>query len=185
MKHFDFLKNLDVLCDTNIFIDLVTSTHLKKPLKKFLKDLKATGAFFHYSSYSIFELFRGQPKKLVDDYRQIIIDFDPFDVNENILIKASELMTLYKHHHLVSDASTSKKNPKMIDDGDYILAATSFWYQNTVILTRNYSDFPRPFFIEKHKEYVEYEKEGKKVLEVYYVLEPDKKYADKIYEIIN
>lgn len=146
MKHVDFLKNLDVLCDTNIFIDLVANAPLKKPLKKFLKDRKATGAFFHYSDYSIFELFRGQPKKLVEDYRQTIINFDQFDVNENILIKPSELMTLYKYHHLVSDASTSKKNPKTIDDGDYILAATSFWYQNTVILTRNYSDFPRPFF---------------------------------------
>ena len=184
MMRLETIKNLNIVFDTNIFIDL-TSVHLSRDLEGFLKRLADQDNFFCHSNYSIFELFRGQPKKLVEDYKRVTADSLQLDIDDNILVKASELMTLYKHHHLVSDASTSKKNPKSIDDGDYILAATSFWYQNTVILTRNYSDFPRPFFIEKHKEYLEYEKEGKKGVEVYYVLEPDKKYADKIYEIIN
>lgn len=183
MNAFAIIKNQDIICDTNICIDLTTD-HLRVPLNHFMKRLTNSGNFFHISSYSIFELFRGQPKKLVEDYRKIIINFGQFDIDENILIKAAELMTLYKHHHLISDASTSKKNPKMIEDADYILAATTFWYQNTVILTRNYADFPRPFFDETYKYYLEYEKDGKKGIEVYYVLTPDKKYADKIYNLI-
>lgn len=184
MTSFEPLKNLDIICDTNIFINLNTA-HFKDPLKAFLRQLTSNGNFFHCSNYSIFELFRGQPKKLVEDYGELIKTFGQFNVDENILVKAAQLMSLYKHHHLISDASTSKKNPKMIDDGDYILAATAFWYQNAAILTRNYSDFPRPFFNEVFKYYLEYEKDGIKGIEVYYILQPDKKYADKMYEFIN
>ena len=83
-------------------------------------------------------------------------------------------MCAYNHNRIINTASTNKsKNENKIDDGDYIIGATAFQYKNTSILTRNYSDFPRPFFVETHKHYLDFIHNDKKGCEVYYVLQPD------------
>ncbi len=184
MLDYSHIKGLDIICDTNILIDL-SKAHLEVGLSHFITSLMLNENNLQYSNYSIFEFLRGQPKKLIQDYEEILELFDDLEVSENHMIIAAQLMSLYKHHNLISDASTSKKNPSMIDDGDYIIAATAFSNKKTAILTRNYSDFPRPFFNEACKHYLEYEKEGKKGVEIYYVLTPDLPYVNKMYHLIN
>lgn len=179
------VQNFEILCDTNIFIDL-THKSLRVPLVDFLSNIQKKKNSFCYSHYSIFELFRGQSKKLVQNYQEILDLFKGIPINDNILMAASQLMSLYKHAKIVTTGSTNKqKNPNKIDDGDYILAATAILHKNTALLTRNYQDFPRPFFNEIHKHYLEYEVDGKKGLEVYYILEPDFSYASKLYKLMS
>lgn len=172
---------LSIICDTCIFIDL-TREHMRLPLLNFMVELNNNHNLFYFSQYSIFELFRGQPKKIEQDYRVLLRPYRPIPINENTLFKASDLMCAYKHNRIISDASTSKiKSENRIDDGDYIIGATAFQYKNTCILTRNFSDFPRPFFTEIHKRYIKYNYKEKEGWEVYYILQPDIYYENKIY----
>ncbi len=180
----EHVKKFNIICDTNIIIDL-TKEHFRPKLLNFLISLEKNKNNFYYSNYSIFELFRGVPKKLIDEYGKLLRVFHKMDVNDNIFTLAAQLMSLYRHQKIVANGNVSRKDPNTIDDGDYIISASAFWYKNTAILTRNYSDFPRPFFNEFHKYFLEYKIKGNKGCEVYYLLIPDLPYANLVYGYIN
>jgi len=189
MNSLNHIKSQYIILDTCILIDL-SQPHLKSPLIDLIIKLKKNHNKFYYSQYSIFELLRGQSRQVAKDYNKILKIAKSIPITKNTLSKASDLMCAYKHNRIISSATTSKsKNENLIDDGDYIIGATAFQYKQTSILTRNYTDFPRPFFTEIGKHYINFtlekKKKKKKGCEAYFLLEPNIYFENIISQIRN
>lgn len=177
---FSHIQNSKIILDTGILIDLTKETH-RLPLLTFLVDLQKGSNAYYHSDYSIFEILRGRPKIMQKTFHERFSFLSSIEVKRNILLKASDLINGYKHHGIIQSCGVGKSG---ISDGDLIIAATSFLYLDSCILTKNAKDFPMPFFEPLLKHHIEYkDKKDKVAYEVYYILKPDIEFEKKIYNI--
>lgn len=153
-----------ILLDTNILQYLgKTKSDISNKLIEYMGNLLQRKFVFGISSFCIFELLDGATKNKETELLKAVNIFVRFDVSQEVLLTSARLSSLYRQE---------KAEYQHIGDGDKILAATSL-LTNSLILTANMRDFPRPFFIEEEVKHMLY-KEGhnEKVLS-FYLLKAD------------
>ncbi|MCP6719534.1 MAG: hypothetical protein KJI71_04930 [Patescibacteria group bacterium] len=164
-------KNQEFLLDTCVLQDL-SSPRIGKKVLEILGGLTVKGAKLAISQYCAFELLRGANKKNEEAGLGIINSFKNYIVSDNVFLMAARLTTLYKN----------EKTDSGISDGDKIIAATSI-ITSAPIITRDGSDFPRPFFKELKCETITYdEKKRRKKTTVMFFLEPNYEVITKKFE---
>jgi predicted nucleic acid-binding protein len=93
-------------------------------------------------SYTSFEVYRGLDFKRVPKMKLLVDAFTPVDIDLKGFKIAAALYSCYKKH------PTTKAYT--YQDGDIVTAAGAFLY-NTLVLTADGNDFPRPFFDDVEK----------------------------------
>lgn len=154
-----------LLFDTNILQHLNKEKgDLAIQVLNYINQLTAQNYKSAISDFSIFELLDGCPTlKLEKQLISTLDSFERYELSEEVFLIAAWISTLYR---------TEKAEYAHIEDGDKLIAATSFLIQGS-ILTANSRDYPRPFFLEDTMNHIFYsEGHNKNVLSVF-VLKPN------------
>lgn len=93
------------------------------------------------TQYSRFELFRGMNSEKIPAAKVLFDSFACVDIDGDVFKTAAALSTCYKN-----DLAT-KSRAGSFSDGDILIASASF-IANSVIVTADVNDFPRPYFLE-------------------------------------
>lgn len=151
-----------IILDTNILI-YAENKDIVAELLKFLLELTQRGFGLAISDISIYESLRertvGQEVEIINTLKL----FPNYLITNEVLIASSRLSTLYKNEGVPIN---------QIEIPDKIIASTAI-LTNSLILTANINDFPRPFFSEAEKKYILYKKRNKEQLLVVMLLQPD------------
>lgn len=138
------IKNSYILLDTCIVNGLLSKESSFKDqvdfiLKRFLKDQN----LLCVSEFTKYELLRDASaiKKLEGE--NILKDFSVIPHNEERLYRSIRLYELYKNEPTVNSILHS------ISDVDVFIGSLIFTEQKPYLLTADFADFPRPFFVER------------------------------------
>lgn len=152
----------DILLDTCI-LQYSGRTPSASRFLKYLSILGERKFGLAISEFTIYELLQGTSKTKEQELVKILKKFKQFKVTANVLMAAAQLSTLYRREKIPDS---------QISDGDKIIASTAI-LTGSLIVTANWNDFPRPFFIESEIKRIEYKKKGKPVMIPVYLLSPD------------
>lgn len=158
---YKFKQN--IILDTCIIQYLLTP-NLNKEVKSIMLVSISKGFGLAISEISILEGIQSASESKEKEVLERIFKFPIYSINTNILIAAGQLKTLY-----TKDSNISENN---ISVGDAIIGATAV-LTNSLIVTANYNDYPRPFFIEKYKKALFYNQKNKQRLACLYILKPN------------
>jgi predicted nucleic acid-binding protein len=158
-----------LLFDSNI-IQYTAQPKATDAFNEYITDLLSRGFEFAISTVTIFELLRGATIRTEMKMTNLLDRFTKIDITENLLQYAAKLESAYKLENI---------QPKEIEDGDKIIAATSI-LSSSIILTANASDFPTPFFKEVERKFITFEvkRERTKTI-VVYLLQPQIEITEK------
>lgn len=155
-------KALEIILDTNI-LQYLSNKELKQDLQQFLNDFIEKGYTLAISEISIFELLRNLSKSKEEVAVNQLNIFEKYQVTSTTLTVASQLSTIYSQNNI---------SPQQISIPDLVIAATAV-LTNTMILTSDINDFPRPFFSEILEMQIFYKKKSKTKLQVFQLLSPN------------
>lgn len=151
-----------IILDTNI-LQYTENKDIATALITFLSELVQRGFGLAISDVSKFESLCGttisQEAKIIETLKL----FQNYQITDEVLIAASRLFTLYKNEGVPIS---------QVEVPDKIIASTAI-LNNSLVLTANISDFPRPFFSEAETKHVFYRKNNKDNLLVVMILRPD------------
>jgi len=154
-----------VLLDTNILQYLgKQKSNLSNQLLDYINSLLQQKYILAISSFCIFELLDGCPTKEKEaKLFQTIEALVRFEVSAEVLLTTARLSTLYRNE---------KAEYAHIQDGDKIIGATALLTES-LILTANMRDFPRPFFVEEKITHIIYKEGRRERVLSFYLLKPD------------
>lgn len=113
-----------------------------------------------------YELFQASTLETAQRVKKFTDYLRTFDVDNNVINVAATLSTCYENHPTIKGRHGSISIP------DRIIGATSI-LQNCHILTCDFNDFPRPFFVEHSTGVIKYQKSSKNRFLDVYILKPD------------
>ncbi len=154
-----------ILVDTCIINNLLSKeTDLAETTAKLLNGFIKNGNTLAISVYTRYELLRSisdaNATKCIDILNKFVIIRD----SEARLKRATKLYSLYKKDGAVSRTMNS------ISDIDVFLGSLIFTDHQPYLLTADYHDFPRPFFLEKEYWNIEFKKKRGGKCSIYYYL---------------
>lgn len=138
------IKSSYILLDTCIVNALLSEEQFLQNkidfiLKQFLKD----GNVLCVSEFSRYELLRSASKAREIDCANMLKKFSVIPHSSERLSRATYLYGLYKNEPSVKNILHS------ISDVDIFIGSLIFTDQKPYLLTADFADFPRPFFVEK------------------------------------
>lgn len=144
----DVPQPIEILFDTNI-LQYYSVPNIQQNLDAFLRELVIDSSVkFAISQITLCELLSGANVNQETKASEHISAFKQYAIDDQALIMAARLTNLYKEEG-VPDTQ--------INIGDKIIAATSI-LTGCPILTANVNDFPRPYFVEKFRHLLTYQK---------------------------
>lgn len=160
------LRNGHVLLDTCVVNNLLSKEQgLASRTEDLLRDLSLLKNKFYISHFTKYELLRSATGKKRAKCEELLNWLLKIEMTDTRLDRAIHLYSLYKKHNGI------KNHLESISDIDIFIGSLIFTKQDTYLLTADYCDFPRPFFLEECIWPVEYErKKGGKSCIYYYLL---------------
>jgi predicted nucleic acid-binding protein len=162
MSNSEEAKKELIILDTNI-LQYIQHDKFSSQLGSFLHELFNMTYELSVSNISIYELLCGTSLNLEKRGTEVLSWFTQLDVSKDVLLLSSQLFTLY------NDQKISKEQ---ISYADRIIAATCV-LTNSLLLTGDVNDFPRPFFTEVYEEKIFYKQKNKTCLQVVQLLQPN------------
>jgi predicted nucleic acid-binding protein len=146
------ITNQYILLDSCIVSYLLSKTEgLAQKTDEFLIELKESDNLLYISELTHYEIMRDIDDNKKEKARKILSQFGTIEVDKKRLERAASLYEKYKNNESIKPLLKSG-----IDDIDIMLGALICVSKKPLLLTANYSDFPRPFFKENHIERIEY-----------------------------
>jgi predicted nucleic acid-binding protein len=161
------LSGAHILLDTNILSNLLSKQiGLAEQTNKLLNDLILNENELYISDFTKYEFLRTIPKNKEKECNDLLNQLIHIKHTNTRFERSVHLYNLYKNHLEVSMSLNS------ISDIDVFIASLIFTTENTYLLSSDYCDFPRPFFLEKDIWRIEYiRKRGNKASLYYYLFE--------------
>lgn len=165
------IKNAYILIDSCIISDLLSKEKDKaKQVNLLLSDLKKNGNSLYISELTYYEIMRDIAEEKRTKAQKILDSFGKIETDIKKLTRAVKLYEKYKEEPGTNHLADSR------NDIDIIIGSLICVNQTPPLLTSNFSDFPRPFFLEKEVKRIAFEasrgkNKGKKVSLYYYLLE--------------
>ena len=126
--------------------------------------LLANGNILYVSHFTKYELLRCATKEKKAKSEQLLSMLKQVETNNDRLNRAIRLYSLYKEN------SEVKNHLQSISDMDVFIGSLIFTNKNIYLLTADYCDFPRPFFLEEKIWHVEYARSKGGRSSIYYYL---------------
>lgn len=134
---------------------LSTNKSLANKVGDQLAELRKNGKSLYISELTYFELLRDISDENKEKANITLQSFIKIPVTDERIKKATVLYGRYKKHQSIS------KYLQSISDCDVLIGSLIFNKYQPLLLTADYWDFPRPFFVEKKIERIEYLKKRK------------------------
>lgn len=163
------IKSSFILLDTCILSNLLSKEEdLAKQTKELLRALYENGNVFYISEFSKYELLRGANEAQKKKANAILNELEVVPNSSARLDRATALHTAY------ISVPRIKNSLHSISDVDIFIGALIFTDQKPYLLTADYFDFPRPFFIEEQRWNMDFKKKkGNRQCIHYYLLQAD------------
>lgn len=160
------IKGSYILLDTNILNYLLSKDASLASQTKDVLDLlsEVSGNTFVVSEFSHYELLRSCSPVKSKKCKELLVGLITIRNDEARLNRATRLYSLY------SAIPCVKNRLNGVSDVDVFIGALIFTDKKPYLLTSDYNDFPRPFFLEKDR--WEIKRPGGKSL-YYYLLQAD------------
>lgn len=160
------LTNAHVLLDTCIINNLLSKeTDLVSKTKNILRELFSNKNSFYISHFTKYELLRSATEKQKLKCEKLLNQLVQIETTDARLNRAIHLYSLYKSN------SAIKSHLPSISDVDVFIGSLIFTDKNAYLLTADYCDFPRPFFLETNVWSIGYKRNrGQKSFIHYYLL---------------
>lgn len=158
-----------ILLDTCILSNLLSKEEdLAKQTKELLKKLYEQENVFYISEFSRYELLRGANDS---QRKKANLTLNAFEIVPNSPERLERAIAL---HNAYSSISQIKNFLHSISDVDIFIGSLIFTNQKPYLLTADYLDFPRPFFIEEQRWNMDFKKKkGNMACIHYYLLQAD------------
>lgn len=162
------IKKSAILLDTCILQNLLSKeVDLATRTKDLLEDLYKENTFY-ISEFSKYELLRGANEEQSKKAELILNAFEGISNSPERLARATALYTAYSSQPRIKNSLHS------ISDIDIFIGSLIFTDQKPYLLTADYFDFPRPFFIEEQRWGIKFKKKkGSGSCIYYYLLRAD------------
>jgi len=162
------VKDRHVLVDTCIFNNLHSKqSDLASETSKLLEGV-VIGNSLYFSEFTRHELFRGATKNKQLKIEASLSQLIEVPSTAQRLMRATQLYSAYKNESRVATILHS------LSDIDIFIGALLFHKERPLLLTADYHDFPRPFFVERKRERIEFgNNRGAMQSLYYYFLEAD------------
>lgn len=151
-----------IILDTNI-LQYFGNKHIGPLLRQYLQVLRGRNFTLSISEVTIFESLAFSKRHQEDEIVRTLNQFLHKPITKEVLVTSSWLSKLY----IIEQIPLLQ-----ISTEDKILGATAL-LTNSLIVTANVNDFPRPFFKEKEEELIFYRYKNKKRMIAVYLLEPN------------
>ncbi len=151
-----------IILDTNI-LQYTGNKDIAVALITFLSELVQRGFKLAISDISIYESLCGTTISQEIEIIETLKLFPNYQITNDVLIASSRLSTLYKNEGVPIS---------QVEIPDKIIASTAI-LNNSLVLTANVNDFPRPFFAEAEIRHVLFRKNSKDHLLSVMLLRPD------------
>jgi len=151
-----------VILDSNI-LQYLNNSDIAPSLLIYLNEVITTGYDLTISDITYFDLLPGIPRSKEKQLSETLDAFRKFPVTQSVCTASGQLCTIYR---------SEKSEFDHIEVPDKIIAATAV-LTNSLILTVNSNDYPRPFFNEVHKKLIYYKRKDKENMLCIYLLRPD------------
>lgn len=158
------IKDSAILLDTCIVSNLSSKeNNLVEKTQELIFELHKHNNLY-ISQFSKYELLKGNNEKNSKIIFKIISNFKIIENNEDRLNRAANLYRAYNNNANV------RKTLSSISDVDIFIGSLIFKKENTYLLTADYFDFPRPFFLEKKHWDIKFIKNKGNPIAIYYYL---------------
>lgn len=151
-----------LILDTCV-VQYLGTKEIKEQLLNYLIEVESRGFHYAISDFSIYELLQGVSASKESELQSRLQNFNRYAVETNILIAAAQIKTLY---------DMEKLPQTQISDGDKVIAATSILTGSSIV-TANFNDFPRPYFVEMERQNILYKHKNVDRLLPVYIVAPD------------
>lgn len=158
----------NIILDTCI-LQYLSDRYISQELKVYLLDLIARGFGLAFSDISIVELLQDANVKQETEGVKTLQSFIRYNLEENILVAAAQVSTLYKQDKICNDN---------ISIADKMIGATAV-LSGSLILTADINDYPRPFFVEAEEKLITYRKKNKTNMISIQLLRPNMTYINQ------
>lgn len=164
-------KKSSILIDTCILSNLISKEEgLANKTKQLLKKLYEEENEFYISEFSRYELLRGANEKQRKKAHSILKEIN-LTIVPNTTERLDRATALYTAYNSINNIKNSLHS---ISDVDIFIGSLIFTNQKPYLLTADYFDFPRPFFIEAERWTIDFKKKkGNRVCSHYYLLQAD------------
>lgn len=152
----------NIILDTNI-IQYIGDRNVAADLSQYFLNLVKKGFRFAISDVSYYELLSGASAKQEQQANFILSNFDKYLVDSEVLITASRLSTIYKNEKVPN---------QQISLEDKIIGAIAI-LTDSLIMTADVNDYPRPFFTEAEEKLFFYRHKNKTGMRVVQLLKPN------------
>lgn len=138
------IKNSHILFDTCIINNLSSKeSFLVDQTKLLLKKFSDFGNILYVSEFTRYELLRGANPGKKQDCKDFLSLFRLIPSSADRLERSVKLYELYKNEPSINGFLHS------ISDVDIFIGSLIFNEQKPYLLTADFADFPRPFFVER------------------------------------
>ena len=151
-----------IILDTCI-VQYTSDKFIGVDLLKYLVQLSQRGFGLAISAISIYELLSGTTEKQETDGLSILNLFKKYYFDDNLLLAASQLSTLYEKEKVPS---------QNISVPDKLIAATAV-LTGSLVMTADINDYPRPFFDTAEEKLFFYTKKDRTNMRVIQLLRPN------------
>ncbi|MBI5753676.1 hypothetical protein HZA40_00850 [Candidatus Peregrinibacteria bacterium] len=138
------IKNSHILFDTCILNNLLSKEFfLRDQTKLLFKELTNLGNILYVSEFTKYELLRDANLNKKMAFGELLNTFRVITNSRDRLERAVKLYESYKHEPSINSILHS------ISDVDIFIGSLIFTDQKPYLLTADFADFPRPFFVER------------------------------------
>ncbi len=157
------MENKAILLDSCIISNLAgKQKNLAGDTFNLIKQLTEAKNSLYISEFTYYELIRSATPITRTKTLDLIKEYPIVPSNRTRLERAALLYSSYKNHEAI------KKNLHSISDIDIFIGSLIFTRHKPLLLTADYNDFPRPFFIEKARKRMEFQNNRGNMQSIYY-----------------
>ena len=151
-----------IILDTNI-IQYSAHKEIGPEILNYLIELTRRQFTLSISNITVFEILSGSTTEQETRLLETLKLFSTYQVTDNVLLVASRISTLYGREKLLS---------QNISIPDKIITATAI-VTNSVVMTADLNDFPRPFLVEVEEKLIYYQQNNKRCIKDIMLLGPN------------
>ncbi len=154
-----------ILLDTCILNNLLSKEKsLASQTLELLYKLSKEENTFYFSEFTQYELLRCAMEEKKKEIKECLDNFTFIPHSKERLERSTRLYEAYAKEPLTKNILSG------VSDCDIFIGSLIFTKNKPLLLTADYSDFPRPLFIEKDIHAIEFTKKGNKKTCLYYYL---------------
>lgn len=158
----------DIILDSNI-LQYLGNKKISPEIISYMIEFQKNNFVLSISNISITELLSGTTRKQETDGINVLSVFKRYEINDSVLIGASQISTLYTIAKIPND---------QISLADKIIGSTAI-ITGSLILTSDVNDFPRPFFKEVAEKMIFYKHKNKTQMIVLQLLSPNTEFINE------